>query len=97
MYENLEVNIPFQVTWRKPIQERKLMGISYTFAKIVNRLKLEWKENQVIAKIDEKHTGTPEETWVYVDGYEIPTFTFCMGKKLIKLVYERKLNNEKNI
>ena len=51
----------------------------------------------MIAKIVEKRTGALEETWVYVDGYEIPTFTFCMGEKLIKLVYERKLNNEKNI
>ena len=55
------------------------------------------KGKSSVAKIDEKHTGAPEETCVYVDGYEIPTFTFCMGKKLIKLVYERKLNNEKNI
>ena len=55
----------------------------------------EWKDHQVIVKNDGKHRGTHEGTWVPVSGLRFSAFIFCMGQRLIKVVYERKLNNVK--
>ena len=65
--------------------------------KVVHELMVKWKVLQVIANIDQKYRGKSEGTWVSVSGIEIPTFTFCGGKKLMKEVYQRKLNNVKKI
>ena len=49
----------------------------------------------MIEKNDGKHRGAPEGTWVLVSGLRFSAFIFCMGQRLIKVVYERKLNNVK--
>ena len=71
------------------------MIIPDTLAKLVHGLMAEWKDHQVIANNDGKHRGTPEGTWVSVSGLRFSAFIFYMGQRLIKVVYERKLNNVK--
>ena len=56
-----------------------------------------WKFHRVIEKHDGKHIGAPEGSLLSVIGIEVLCIFFCMGQRLIKIVYGRKLNNVKKI
>ena len=77
----------FEFTRRKPIKERHIEHIPDTLAKIVHGLIAEWKVDQVIAEND----GTKGTLMPVCYGIEIPYF-FCMGQRLIKVVYQRRNN-----
>ena len=71
-----QVDKPFQFTRRK--LETLLMLWLKSF---LDYLMLEWKVFQAISKIDEKHGGWFEETWVRSCGIEIPcTYFLVLGK-----------------
>lgn len=48
-------------------------------AKVVHGLMLVWKLFQKIVKIDGKHRGAPEETWVPFCGIKMSCFYFLHG------------------
>ena len=69
-------------------------------AKIGNGLMPEWKDLQVIDKVDVKIRVPPEGTWVAGGGIEIPYiyfFFFCMEQRFVKLMYEKKMKNIRKI
>lgn len=52
-------------------------------AKAVHGLLSWWKVLHVIAKIDGKHRDTPEATWMFGGGIEIPCIYFFYGANSI--------------
>ena len=76
----------------KTNQRQRVIGdISYTLAKVVHGLMVEWKFQQVIAKNDGKYRGTAEGTWVPVRGIEIPCIYFLYGPKAHKSNVREKI------
>ena len=61
-----------------------IMHTPDTLAKVVHGLMSEWKVFQVIATIDGKHIGAPEETWVPVGGINMTFFYLLYGVKVHK-------------
>ena len=83
---------------KKTNQRIKGIGnIPDTLVKASYGLMTEWKVHQGIAKYDKKHRGASKGTWCLLVKLRFPAFIFCMGKRLIKVVYERKINNVKKI
>ena len=86
------MNIPFQFSRRKSIKKKKVIGyIPDILAKVVHGLVAEWKFHQMKAKNDVKHEGTR----VLLSRIESSCIYLLKGQRLIKVVYERNLNNVK--
>ena len=77
---------------KKNNQKNKVTGyIPDTLAKVVHGLVAEWKFHQMKAKNDVKHEGTR----VLLSRIESSCIYLLKGQRLIKVVYERNLNNVK--
>ena len=86
------MNIPFQFSRRKSIKKKKVTGyIPDILAKVVHGLVAEWKFHQMKAKNDVEHEGTR----VLLSRIESSCIYLLKGQRLIKVVYERNLNNVK--
>ena len=53
-----------------------------------------WEDIQVTERVDEKHKVSLELIRV---PWMLPTFTLSMGRRFIKLKYEKKISNIKKI
>ena len=90
------MNISFQFSRRKSIKKKKVTGyIPDILAKVVHGLVAEWKFHQMKAKNDGEHRGEPEGTRVLLSRIENSCIYLLIGQRLIKVVYERNLNNMK--
>ena len=66
--------------------------------KAVDGLMSEWKDLQVIDKIDVKNMVPPEEARVpVVELRFLASIIICMGQRFIKVMFKKKLNNTKKI
>ena len=81
---------------KKNNQKNKVTGyIPDTLAKVVHGLVAEWKFHQMKAKNDGEHRGEPEGTRVLLSRIENSCIYLLIGQRVIKVVYERNLNNMK--
>ena len=76
------------------ITRRILDALTNTIYGLMSR----WKVLQVIIKIDGKHQGGPEETWVAGGGIEILCIYFFYGAKVRKNSVREKIEQcERNL
>ena len=84
---------------KKINQRTKLVGyILDALTKEVDGLMSEWRDLQVIDKVDLKKTGCNlrEEGYLVVE-LRFAIFMFCVGQRFIKVIYEKKVNNIETI
>ena len=80
------VNMLFQFTWRKPIQELKLAWQIPDALVNGRRWTSKWKILHVINKIGDKHKVATEEMWVLLIELRFSTFIFSMGQSFIEVM-----------
>ena len=83
---------------KENLQRMKISGsISDALAKVVDGLVSNWKDFQVIGEVDEKIRVPLERQKCPVVEFRFPRFILCRWQRLMKVTYEKKLNDIKKI